>query len=124
MDNLTFLGLLCTLLACTPKDTPSKPPTTSKNEPTTIPKLPAPPLTLTKQKWQQDKEWGGQKSDEFPPKGKNQPWADVPFDKSALIEVKRSDALLTLGKAQTQKIYTSLIKMMTVFLWQNCPHAT
>ncbi len=111
MENLTFLGLMCVLLTCDADDgivkkTPSQPIATS-----TMPKLPAPPLTLTKQKWQADKEYNNQDSSIFVSADKQQAWADVPFDKKTLVEVRRSKGLHNPwgygdGGGRLHKVYT------------------
>lgn len=83
MEKISLLWLWCTLLSCPANDT-NKPSTPQANKTKSIPTLPIPPLTRTHQKWEQDRQWTGETT---PPTDKGQ-WADLPFDKSTLLEVK------------------------------------
>lgn len=90
MEKVSLLWLLCTLVTCTADDVKKDKGNASAPKPTPIPTLPVPPLTYTHQKWEQDRQWTGETT---LPKEKGQSWANLPFDKSTLLEVRLAKGL-------------------------------
>lgn len=93
MEKISLLWLVCTLISCpmheADKDKTQDKGSSSAPKSTPIPTLPIPPLTRTQQKWHEDRQWAG----ETPPTHGGQFLANLPFDKTTLIELRLARGL-------------------------------